>query len=77
LYVVLPLMLGFMIAGWIIHFLALTDSNCYDNSKKFKTLIQIDRIVLMLQLLQLTYMGYGLYEIIMPIYTRFIARKAN
>ena len=68
-------MLGLMFAGWIVFLLALTKNNCFDGSKKYRYLIHIDRILLMVQLMQLVYIGYGLYEILRPIYNRLHSRR--
>ncbi len=72
---VIPFMLGFMITGWIIYFAAVADEVCSQRSLKNISLIKVDRVVLMIQLLQLIYIGYGLYEIIKPACNRYKARR--
>lgn len=51
LYFTLPVMLGLMFAGWIVFLFALSKNDCYQNSNKYRYLIHIDRILLMVQLM--------------------------
>ena len=51
LYFVLPIMLGFMFAGWVIFLLAQGQNECYEGSEKYRYLIHIDRILLLVQLM--------------------------
>lgn len=59
-----------MFAGWVIFLLAQGQDECYEGSEKYRYLIHIDRILLLVQLMQLVYIGHGLYEILKPIYNR-------
>ena len=63
-------MLGLMFAGWVIFFLAMGKKYCYIGSQKYRYLINFARIWLLVQLIQIVYIGYGFYEILKPIYNR-------
>lgn len=70
-------MISLMLAGWVIFVLSLGKNNCYENSKNYRYLIHIDRILLLVQLIQLVYIGHGLYEIFKPIYNRLHNRRQD
>jgi hypothetical protein len=70
-------MIILMLAGWVIFVLSLGKEYCYESSKNYRYLIHIDRILLLIQLIQLVYIGHGFYEIFKPIYNRFQNRRQN